>query len=61
VDLGVDAWYANQLGELEVVAVDRLCGHFVLAPISVKDTDLWITVAFDHVRISFRNCPHQLI
>jgi hypothetical protein len=50
VDLGVESWYAGQLGANEVSALNRLSGHFILAPITVKLQDLWITVAYDHVR-----------
>ncbi|KAH7917473.1 hypothetical protein BV22DRAFT_1026280 [Leucogyrophana mollusca] len=48
-DLGVSAWYANDLGEVEAVPISALSGHFVLAPITVNGQDIWITVAFDHV------------
>ena len=49
VDLGVESWYADISGGLEVVSLDRLSGHFVLAPITVNDQNIWITVAYDHV------------
>jgi hypothetical protein len=52
-DLGVASWRADALGELEVVPIDSLSGHFVLAPIQVTQHevifDFWITIAYDHV------------
>jgi hypothetical protein len=48
-DLGAESWYAGQLGTIEIIALNRLSGHFILAPITVKVQDLWITVAYDHV------------
>ena len=29
--------------------MERLSGHFILASITVRELELWITVAFDHV------------
>jgi hypothetical protein len=55
VDLGVDHWYANQLGDLEAISVERLSGHFILASITVRGVELWITVAFDHVSHALSN------
>ncbi|KAJ7158985.1 hypothetical protein C8R43DRAFT_882381 [Mycena crocata] len=51
-DLGVHAWQANELGPQETIAVERLTGHFILASINIREQDLWITIAFDHVRVS---------
>ncbi|KAJ7291750.1 hypothetical protein C8J57DRAFT_948984, partial [Mycena rebaudengoi] len=48
VDLGVAAWYAGRLGAVEVVPLTRLSGHLILVPITVRNTELWITVAHDH-------------
>jgi hypothetical protein len=31
------------------VDVSRLSGQFVLAPLHVREVDLWITIAHDHV------------
>ncbi|KAG2130249.1 hypothetical protein DEU56DRAFT_757923 [Suillus clintonianus] len=51
-DLGVASWRAEALGELEVVPIDSLSGHFVLAPIQAMQHevifDFWITIAYDH-------------
>ncbi|KAJ7246650.1 hypothetical protein C8J57DRAFT_1438153 [Mycena rebaudengoi] len=47
-DLGVGAWYADRLAAEEVVDISRLSGQFVLAPLNVRETDLWITIAYDH-------------
>lgn len=52
-DLGVSAWYADQLGDLEAVPISALSGHFVLAPIKVRNQMLWITIVYDHVCVSF--------
>lgn len=52
-DLGVSAWYADQLDDLEVVPISALSGHFILAPLNVHDKMLWIAVVYDHVRVSF--------
>ncbi|KAG1855341.1 hypothetical protein DFJ58DRAFT_880847 [Suillus subalutaceus] len=48
IDLGVAAWYADQLGDLKVIPINALTGHFILAPIEVHDQMLWITVVYDH-------------
>lgn len=48
-DLGIDVWDAENLAHHEAVAVTRLSGHFILAPVTVLERELWITVAFDHV------------
>ncbi|KAJ7208732.1 hypothetical protein C8J57DRAFT_1610075 [Mycena rebaudengoi] len=48
-DIGVHTWSGDSLGFQEIVALERFSGHFVLCPITVKNTDLWITVAYDHV------------
>ncbi|KAG1719702.1 uncharacterized protein EDB91DRAFT_1257444 [Suillus paluster] len=51
-DLGVASWRAEALGELEVVPIDSLSGHFVLAPIQAMQHevifDFWITIAYDY-------------
>ncbi|KAF7347283.1 hypothetical protein MVEN_01483500 [Mycena venus] len=47
-DIGVSVWKAEALGPQEVVSLDRLTGHFVLAPITVRKQDLWVTIAYDH-------------
>ncbi|KAG0693990.1 hypothetical protein DFH29DRAFT_881020 [Suillus ampliporus] len=51
-DLGVSGWYADQLGDLEAVPISALSGHFILAPIKVRNQMLWITIVYDH--------PHML-
>lgn len=51
-DIGIKVWQANVLGPKEVVALERLSGHFILAPATIRKVDLWITVAYDHVRPS---------
>ncbi|TFK63271.1 hypothetical protein BDN72DRAFT_803396 [Pluteus cervinus] len=48
VDLGVQVWSAEQLGDIEVVGVDELSGHFILAPLTSHEHDLWVTIAYDH-------------
>ncbi|KAJ7603249.1 hypothetical protein DFH06DRAFT_1114701 [Mycena polygramma] len=47
-DIGVAVWKANTLGLQEVVSLERLSGQFVLAPVTVRKQDLWITIAHDH-------------
>jgi hypothetical protein len=37
MDLGVTAWYTDQLGALEVIPISAFSGHFILAPIEVHD------------------------
>jgi hypothetical protein len=57
VDLGVDSWSAGPLGpllgEVEAVPLHRLSGHPILALIKVKQQDICITIAHDHVRVLF--------
>src|ERR1700732_2213079 len=48
-DLGAESWYAEQLDDIAVVALQQLSGHLILAPITVRDCDVWITVPYDHV------------
>lgn len=48
-DIGVQVWQANIFGRSEVIALEQLSGHFVLAQIPVRRRELWITIAFDHV------------
>ena len=50
-DLGVESWYAEELGDVAVVALQQLSGHLILAPITVRDLDIWITVPYDHVSV----------
>jgi hypothetical protein len=50
-DLGVESWYADDLGEVAVVSLLQLTGHLILAPITIRDLDVWITVPYDHVRV----------
>lgn len=49
VDLGVQSWIAHHFGPKEIVSLDRLTGQFILAPITVRGIDIWVTVAYDHV------------
>lgn len=51
-DIGARVWQANVLGPLEVVTLDQFMGHFVLASLTIQEEDLWITIAYDHVRCS---------
>jgi hypothetical protein len=55
-DLGVESWYAEDLGDLKVVPLERLTGHLILAPITVRERDIWITVPYDHVSVKYFNC-----
>jgi hypothetical protein len=50
-DLGVESWYAEDLGNLMVVPLECFTGHLILAPITVRERDIWITVPYDHVSI----------
>ncbi|KAJ7044316.1 hypothetical protein C8F04DRAFT_881243, partial [Mycena alexandri] len=47
-DIGIRVWNQNCFDLPEVVALERLTGHFVLAPVTVRGYALWITIAFDH-------------
>ncbi|KAJ7016747.1 hypothetical protein C8F04DRAFT_1340615 [Mycena alexandri] len=47
-DIGIRVWNQNCFDPQEVVALDRLTGQFVLAPVTVRGYALWITIAFDH-------------
>ncbi|KAJ7751437.1 hypothetical protein B0H16DRAFT_1318064 [Mycena metata] len=51
--IGVRVWQQNILGSPEVVSLDRLTGHFVLAPITVRKIDLWVTIAYDHASLHY--------
>ena len=53
-DLGMDVWKAETLSDLEVIDVKQLSGQFVLAPILSHGLQLWVTIAYDHVRIRSR-------
>ncbi|KAJ7654607.1 hypothetical protein DFH06DRAFT_1092852 [Mycena polygramma] len=50
-DIGVAVWRAKQLANQEVIGVERLNGQFVLAPVTIRKQDLWITIAHDHVSL----------
>ena len=50
-DLGAESWYAEELGDVVVVALRQLSGHLILAPITVRDLSVWITVPYDHVSV----------
>ncbi|KIK78761.1 hypothetical protein PAXRUDRAFT_16700 [Paxillus rubicundulus Ve08.2h10] len=43
-------WCGDILGDLEVVLVDALAGHFILAPIKIWicRESIWITISHDH-------------
>ncbi|KAJ7027455.1 hypothetical protein C8F04DRAFT_965220, partial [Mycena alexandri] len=53
VDIGIQVWEANSFGPAEVIALEQLSGHFVLAQIPIRRHDLWITIAHDHVCSTF--------
>jgi hypothetical protein len=52
-DLGVESWYAEDLGDLKVVPLECFTGHLILAPITVREQDIWITVPYDHASILY--------
>ena len=54
-DLGVESWHSEELGDLMVVSLEQFMGHLILAPITVRDQDIWITVPYDHVSILYIN------
>jgi hypothetical protein len=61
-DLGVATWYANALAPPELVALDELSGHVVVVDILVRNTQVWVTVPFDHVcTICFVTFWHSLM
>ncbi|KAG0702210.1 hypothetical protein DFH29DRAFT_805341 [Suillus ampliporus] len=51
VDLGVQVWHANMLGEMEVVDVRLISGQLILIPITVSNLEYWVTVAHNHVSL----------
>jgi hypothetical protein len=55
-DIGVRVWQANVLGPKEVVRLDQFTGHFILAPLTVCNENLWVTIAHDHVRSGALRC-----
>ena len=55
-DLGVESWHSEELGDLMVVSLEQFMGHLILAPITVRDQDIWITVPYDHVSILSTYC-----
>ncbi|KAJ7664264.1 hypothetical protein B0H17DRAFT_952168 [Mycena rosella] len=57
-DLCVGVWEAQSVRTLEVVALEQFTGHFVLGSITVREQDLWITIAHDHVRRSQFPCNY---
>jgi hypothetical protein len=59
-DLGTATWNANALGPGELVRIDRLSGHLVLASLACIELDLWVTVPFDHVSRTIHLCHNWL-
>jgi hypothetical protein len=53
-DLGISHWAREKLGELEVVSMDGLSGHFCFGDIKFAKKKLWVAFSLDHVR--FTNC-----
>lgn len=49
IDLGVQVWYGNALGEMEVVEIELMSGQLILIPITVSGVEYWVTVAHNHV------------
>jgi hypothetical protein len=50
-DIVVESWYVEDLDDLKVVPLECLMGHLILAPIMVREQDIWITIPYDHVSI----------
>ncbi|KIK38852.1 hypothetical protein CY34DRAFT_14790 [Suillus luteus UH-Slu-Lm8-n1] len=48
IDLGVQVWYGNALGEIEVVEIELMSGQLILIPITVSGVEYWVTVAHNH-------------
>lgn len=49
VDLGVQVWHANILGNMEAIDAELLSGQLIFIPITVHGSDYWVTVAHNHV------------
>lgn len=60
--MGIDSWYANTLGDSEVVAVQDLTGNPIVCLLpGIRGIDYWATVAFDYVGFCLDYSLHLLI
>ncbi|KAG1818111.1 uncharacterized protein BJ212DRAFT_1479939 [Suillus subaureus] len=50
VDLGVQVWHANILGDTEAIDAELLSGQLIFIPITVHGSDYWVTVTHNHDR-----------
>jgi len=48
IHLGVQVWYGNALGDMEVVEIELASGQLILIPITISDVDYWVTIAHNH-------------
>ncbi|KAG1795631.1 uncharacterized protein HD556DRAFT_1363009 [Suillus plorans] len=48
IHLGVQIWYGNALGDMEVVEIELASGQLILIPITISDADYWVTIAHNH-------------
>ncbi|KAI0040649.1 hypothetical protein FA95DRAFT_1647854, partial [Auriscalpium vulgare] len=46
--LGTEIWHAEDLGDLEPVAMERLSGHFIRCSLDIRRAPYWTTTAHDH-------------
>ncbi|KAL1713956.1 hypothetical protein EV715DRAFT_210517 [Schizophyllum commune] len=60
-DLGIRVWRAGRFAPAEVITIERLSGHFVLAPLSLRGLDIWITIAYDQACINAPACSPALL
>ncbi|KAG1730535.1 uncharacterized protein EDB91DRAFT_1239083 [Suillus paluster] len=51
IDLGVQVWYGNALGDMEVIEIELVLGQLILIPITVSGVEYWVTVAHNHVHL----------
>ncbi|KAF8143628.1 hypothetical protein K438DRAFT_1783568 [Mycena galopus ATCC 62051] len=45
--IGIRVWKA-EAGSMEGIPLERLTGHFILASLTIREEDLWVTIAHDH-------------
>ncbi|KAG1817168.1 uncharacterized protein BJ212DRAFT_1480396 [Suillus subaureus] len=48
IDLGMQVWYRDALGDMEVVEIELVLGQLILIPITVSGVEYWVTVAHNH-------------
>ncbi|KAG2063219.1 hypothetical protein BDR04DRAFT_1164102 [Suillus decipiens] len=48
LDLGVQVWHGDTLGDLQVVEIELVSGQLILIPITISGVEYWVTIAHNH-------------